>query len=135
LGATLVSEDGMGEFGLGAVLGMHLGEIEGRRAALGWRGDRFQVWEDGGGHFSIACLLVLRDEQVAATVAGHLRDFVERRHPALAAKKRAGAAAATTWTDGSLASLVERGGAQVLVLDEMSPAVIDRARDTIWRSR
>jgi hypothetical protein len=133
-GGTLVSEDEMGEFGLGAVFGLHLGEIEGRRAAVGWRGDHFQIWEDTEGHFAVACLIVLRDEQVAATVAGHLRDFVARRHPALAAKKRAGNPAATTWSDGHHASLVDRRGAQVLLLEQMPPATVERARDAIWRS-
>jgi hypothetical protein len=126
-GGMLVSDDEMGEFGLGAVIGLHLGELEGRRAAVGWRGDRFQVWEDGGGGFPIACLIVLRDEQVAATLAGHLRDFLARRDPGLAAKMRAG--------DGGHASLVDRRGAQVLLLEHMPATTIERVRDTIWRSR
>ena len=134
-GRTLVSDDEMGEFGLGAVIGLHLGELEGRRAAIGWRGDRFQVWEDGGGGFPIACLIMLRDEQVAATLAGHLRDFVARRHPGLAAKMRAGGGGGATWSDGGHASLVDRRGAQVLLLEHMPAATIERVRDTIWRSR
>jgi hypothetical protein len=134
-GGVLVSEDEMGEFGLGAVIGLHRGEIEGRRAAVGWRGDRFQVWEDGGKHFLIACLVVLRDEQVAATLAGHLRDFVARRHPGLAAKMRAGGGGATTSSEGGHASLVDRRGDQVLLLEHMPAATIERVRDTIWRSR
>jgi len=134
-GGTLVSDDEMGEFGLGAVIGLHLGELEGRRAAIGWRGDRFQVWEDGGGGFPIACLIVLRDEQVAATLAGHLRDFVARRHPGLAAKMRAGGGGGATWGDGGHASLVDRRGTQVLLLEHMPVAIIERVRDTIWRSR
>ena len=134
-GRTLVSDDEMGEFGLGAVIGLHLGELEGRRAAIGWRGDRFQVWEDGGGGFPIACLIMLRDEQVAATLAGHLRDFVARRHPGLAAKMRAGGGGGATWSNGGHASLVDRRGAQVLLLEHMPAATIERVRDTIWRSR
>jgi hypothetical protein len=134
-GGTLVSEDEVGEFGLGAVIALHLGEIEGRRAAVGWRGDRFQVWEDAAGHFVIACLVVMRDEQMAATVAGHLRDFVARRHPGLAAKMRAGGGGTTTGSDGGRASLVDRRGSQVLLLEQMPAATIERVRDTIWRSR
>ena len=134
-GRTLVSDDEMGEFGLGAVIGLHLGELEGRRAAIGWRGDRFQVWEDGGGGFPIACLIMLRDEQVAATLAGHLRDFVAQRHPGLAAKMRAGGGGGATWSNGGHASLVDRRGAQVLLLEHMPAATIERVRDTIWRSR
>ena len=134
-GGTLVSEDEVGEFGLGAVIALHLGEIEGRRTAVGWRGDRFQVWEDAAGHFVIACLVVMRDEQMAATVAGHLRDFVARRHPGLAAKMRAGGGGTTTWSDGGRASLVDRRGSQVLLLEQMPAATIERVRDTIWGSR
>jgi hypothetical protein len=134
-GGTLVSEDEVGEFGLGAVIALHLGEIEGRRAAVGWRGDRFRVWEDAAGHFFIACLVVMRDEQMAATLAGHLRDFVARRHPGLAAKMRAGGGGATTWSDGGRASLVDRRGSQVLLLEQMPAATIERVRDIIWRSR
>ncbi|HWN91311.1 MAG TPA: hypothetical protein VNQ15_07860, partial [Verrucomicrobiae bacterium] len=134
-GGMLVSEDEMGEFGLGALIGLHLGELEGRRAAVGWRGDRFQVWEDGGGGFPIACLVVLRDELVAATLAGHLRDFVAQRHPGLAAKVRAGGGGVTTWSDGGHASLVDRRGTQILLLEHMPAATIERVRDTIWRSR
>jgi hypothetical protein len=134
-GGTLVSEDEVGEFGLGAVIALHLGEIEGRRAAVGWRGDRFQVWEDAAGHFLIACLVVMRDEQMAATLAGHLRDFVARRHPGLAAKMRAGGGGATTWSEGGRASLVDRRGSRVLLLEQMPAATIERVRDTIWRSR
>ncbi|HEV8533183.1 MAG TPA: ImmA/IrrE family metallo-endopeptidase [Methylomirabilota bacterium] len=134
-GGTLVSEDEVGEFGLGAVIALHLGEIEGRRAAVGWRGDRFQVWEDAGGHFLIACLVVMRDEQMAATLAGHLRDFVARRHPGLAAKMRAGGGGATTWSEGGRASLVDRRGSKVLLLEQVPAATVERVRDTIWRSR
>ena len=134
-GRMLVSEDEMGEFGLGALIGLHLGEPEGRRAAVGWRGDRFQVWEDGGGGFPIACLVVLRDELVAATLAGHLRDFVARRHPGPAAKVRAGGGGVIMWSDGGHASLVDRRGAQILLLEHMPAATIERVRDTIWRSR
>jgi hypothetical protein len=45
-GSQPVSDDDLGEFSLGAVLALHLGDIEGPRAALGWRGDRYRIWED-----------------------------------------------------------------------------------------
>ena len=134
-GGMLVSEDEMGEFGLGAVIGLQLGEIEGRRAAVGWRGDRFQVWEDGGGRFLIACLVVLSDEHVAATLTGHLRDFVARRHPGLAAKMRTGGGGGATWNEDGHTTLVDRRGAQVLLLEHLPAATIERVRDAIWRSR
>jgi len=48
-GTQFVSEDDLGEFSLGAVLALHLGDTEGLRAALGWRGDRYRIWEDAAG--------------------------------------------------------------------------------------
>lgn len=134
-GETLVSDDEMGQFALGAVAGLHLGEVEGRRAAVGWRGDRYQVWEDRAGRFLIAYLAVMRDDQVAATLAGHLRHVVTSRHPGLAGKMRGGAGALTAWSDGAVASLVEQRGSQVLLLEQIPAGAMERVRETIWRSR
>ena len=134
-GQTLVSDDEMGQFALGAVAGLHLGGIEGRRAAVGWRGDRYQIWEDRAGRFLIAYLALMRDDQVAATLAGHLRDSLTSRHPALAGTMRVGAGGLATWSDGGLASLVEQRGSQVLLLEQLPAGVIEQVREAIWRSR
>src|SRR2546428_687491 len=41
-GVKVVTEDELGEYALGAVLALHLGEQAGRTAAAGWRGDRYR---------------------------------------------------------------------------------------------
>ena len=133
-GHRLVAEDEMGEFGLGAVLGLSLGEAEGRRAAIGWRGDRYRLWEDGEGRFVIAYLVALESERVANALALHLAGVVERRHPALARKGVPGAPAIVTWQDGPRAFAVEKRGQEVLLLERVPATAADRIRETVWRS-
>src|SRR3970282_2889432 len=65
-GGHLVSDDELGEFALGAVLALHLGEVDGRRAAVGWRGDRYRIWEGDGGRFGIASRVIAGECQCSA---------------------------------------------------------------------
>jgi hypothetical protein len=44
-GYTRIWEDSFGEYGLTTLLAQEVGEKEAQRAAAGWRGDRFQVYE------------------------------------------------------------------------------------------
>lgn len=134
-GHRLVAEDEMGEFGLGAVLGLSLGEAEGRRAAVGWRGDRYRVWQDGEGRFVIAYLVALESERVANALALHLTGAVERRHAALARKGVPGAPAIVTWQDGPRTFAIEKRGEEVLLLERVPAATAHRIRETVWRSR
>lgn len=135
-GAKVVAEDELGEFALGAVLGLHMGEQAGRAAAGGWRGDRYRIWEDTDGRFVIAYLLAMDSERAANTFALDYARVMEKRHPALAGKRAAGPSAGlVTWRDGSRTFAVEQRGAEVLVLEQMPSAAADGARESIWRSR
>ncbi len=131
----LVTEDEMGEFGLGAVLALAAGEAEGRRGALGWRGDRFRLWEDRQGRSAIAYLVALDSEGAAKALAPLLARAVESRHPALA-RVRTPAAMGTLvrWRDDDRTSVVEQRGCQVLLLEQVPAGAADRLRDAIWRS-
>jgi hypothetical protein len=133
-GAQVVADDDLGEFGLGAVLALHLGDAEGRRAAAGWRGDRYRIWEDDGGRFVIAYRVVAADAPGALTLAGHLQASVETRHPQLAGKAavRGGLVA---WADGGRVFAVERRGTSVVLLERFPAQALDRARDAVWRAR
>jgi hypothetical protein len=119
---------------LGAVLALHLGDAEGRRAAAGWRGDRYRIWEDDGGRFVIAYRVVAADAPGALTLAGHLQASVETRHPQLAGKAavRGGLVA---WADGGRVFAVERRGTSVVLLERFPAPALDRARDAVWRAR
>ena len=134
-GLRLVTEDEMGEFGLGAVLGLHLGEAEGRRAAAGWRGDRFRVWEDAQGRFVIVCVIAFESERAANVLALSLTGVVERRHPILARRGTPGAGALVTWQEAGRAFAVEKRGAEVLLLEQAPAATADRVREAVWRGR
>ena len=132
--ASAVAEDELGEFALGAILGLALGDEAGRQAAVGWRGDRYRVWEPEPGRFSLACLLVLESEERAQGVARALSGVVEKRHPALAGRAAA-AGPLLTWTDGARAWAVERRGAEVLLIDAVPAAGAPGIRDAVWASR
>ena len=132
-GLSLVIEDEMGEFGLGGVLGVHLGEAAGRRTALGWRGDRFRVWEEAPGRFAIAAVIAMDTEASAAALAQALPGIVERRHPT--ATRRPGAGPAVAWRDGNRVLAVERRGPVVLLLEQVPEASADAMREAIWRAR
>jgi hypothetical protein len=134
-GAHLVAADDLGEFALGAVLSLHLGDAEGRRAAAGWCGDRYRIWEDEGGRFVIAYRVMVADAVVAQALAGHLQASVEKRHPDLAGKAAARGGGLVTWTDGGRGFAVERRGTSVVLLEQVPAQALDRARDTIWRAR
>jgi hypothetical protein len=135
-GAKLVAEDELGEFALGAVLALHMGEQAGHAAATGWRGDRYRIWEDTDGRFVITYLLATENERVANAFALTYAKVMEKRHPALSGKSAPGPAAGLMmWRDGSRAFAVEQRGAEVLVLEQMPSAGVDGARETIWRAR
>ena len=134
-GTHLVSDDDLGEFSLGAVLALHLGDPEGPRAAVGWRGDRYRIWEDGAGRFTIAYRVIVADQQMAVALADQLKASVERRHPELTGKASVRAGGLVTWSEDGRAFAVERRGTNVVLLEQFPAQVLDRARETVWRAR
>ncbi len=135
-GVKVVTEDELGEYALGAVLALHLGEQAGRTAAAGWRGDRYRIWEEPDGRLVIAYLLATESERVAGAFAQSYAKALEKRHPALSGKGVPGPTGAlVTWRDDGRAFAVDKRGAEVLVLERMPAGVADRVRETIWRSR
>jgi hypothetical protein len=134
--AGVVAEDELGEFALGAVLGLHLGEPAGRRAAAGWRGDRYRVWQDEAGRLVLAYLLAMDGERAANAVALAYTTVLERRHPRVARKGiPRGTGTIVTWQDAGHAFVVEKRGAEVLVLEQVPLATAERIREAVWRSR
>jgi uncharacterized protein DUF955 len=134
-GHRLVADDDLGEFALGTVLALHLGDAEGLRAAVGWRGDRYRIWEDQAGAFVIAYRVITADEQVATALAARLQASVEKRRPALAGKAAVGPGGIVTWVDAERISAVERRGTSIVLLDNVPARGLERARDAVWRAR
>jgi hypothetical protein len=129
-----VTEDELGELALGSVLGLHLGDEAGRQAAVGWRGDRYRVWEPEPGRFVLAYMLVLDNEERARAVAGALSGAVEKRHAATAGRAQT-AGALVTWSDGASSWAVEQRGAEVLLIEAVPAAAGVQIRDALWASR
>lgn len=130
------ADDELGEFGLGAVVGLHLGEPAGRRIAAGWRGDRYRVWEDEAGRFILVYHLVMDGPRTANAFALAYTTIMEKRHPAVARSGMPGRDGATvSWLQGPRGFLVERRGAEVLVLEQVPAATTDRIREAVWRGR
>ena len=134
-GSRFVSDDDLGEFSLGAVLALHLGDTEGPRAAVGWRGDRYRIWEDDAGRFTIAYRVIAADAEIASNLAAQLRASVEKRHPELVGKAAVHAGGLVTWSDGGRAFAVERRGANIVLLEQFPAPTLDRVRDAVWRAR
>ena len=108
---------------------------EGARAAVGWRGDRYRIWEDAAGRFTIAYRVIVADQQMAAALADQLKASVERRHPELAGKASGRAGGLVTWSEGGRAFAVERRGTSIVLLEQLPAQALDRARDALWRAR
>ena len=134
-GFTHVIEDELGEFGLGAVLGLHLGDAGGRHAAAGWRGDRFRVWQEAGGRFAIVAVIVMDGAPEANALALHFTGMVEKRHPELARRGVPRGGNLITWTEAGRAFVVERRGVEVLLVEEAPAATVDGIRAAVWRAR
>jgi hypothetical protein len=131
----LVLEDELGEFALAAVAGMYVGEAEGRRAAFGWRGDRYRIWEDGN-RYVLAYLVAMQDERMANFLALQLTKVLEGRYPALARKGVPGKAGAIViWQEAGRRFAVEKRGAEVLLLEAVPSGIADRVREAIWQAR
>ena len=134
-GLQHVSEDDLGEFALGAVLALHLGDTEGLRAAKGWRGDRYRIWEDTAGRFTIAYCVTVADAAAGGRLADQLKASVERRHPGLAGKAAVRPHGLVVWSEDGRGFAVERRGTSIILLEQVPTTVLDRAREALWRAR
>src|SRR5262249_60991485 len=110
----------------------HLGATEGLGAAEGWRGDRYRIWEDASGRFTIAYRVVVADAPAAGRLADQLRASVERRHPQLAGKASARPHGLITWSGDGRGFAVERRGTSIVLLEQVPLASLHPARDAVW---
>ena len=110
-GLTVVTEDELGEFALGSVLGLQLGEQPGRAAAATWRGDRYRVWEDSDGTLTLAYLVAVTTDRAASALAGEYARVIEKRYPDLSGKG-VSSGPLTTWRSGARVFAVEPRGAR-----------------------
>lgn len=130
----LVSEDEMGEWSLRAALEGFLGEATAHRLAEGWRGDRYQIWEDDRGQLGLIYRVVWEAEERAEAFAQAYAGLLEKKHPALAGKMVKGPGSHLRWQDGSHSFLVERRGPDVVVLERVPTAAEKPIQQALWSS-
>jgi hypothetical protein len=135
-GTKEVAADELGEFALGAALGVQLGESAGRAAAGGWRGDHFRVWEDAGGRLLLVYLVAMDSERLARALGVSYATALEKRRGALAGTRVSDPAGGLlTWRDGERVFAVERRGAELLIVEQLPGGRLDSIREAVWRSR
>ena len=115
----------------------HLGETEGRRAAAGWRGDRYRIWEDDGRALRHR---VPRDRgrtpQIAAALADQspgLGGEASPRARRQGSRSRDGRARDVGGRRTRLRRRASAGRASCCWSSSRAQA-LDRARDAVWRA-
>ena len=126
-----VIEDELGEWSLGAVLEGHLGEGNARSLAQGWRGDRYQLWEDGRDQLLVYRLSLERDGAAEVFALAYAR-LIEKKYPVLAGKGVRGPDSVWSWQVGPQGLLVERRGQEILVLERAPAGAMERIRQALW---
>lgn len=126
-----VDEDQLGEWALGVVLEVHLREAAARGLATGWRGDRYQVWENDQGYFLIYRVTWESAEKAEAFAKAYAR-LMETKYPALLGRVAKSGTATWAWQDDSRRFLVERRGLDVLVLEQAPAAAAQKVRQAVW---
>jgi hypothetical protein len=127
-----VSEDELGEWGLGAALARFLGEAAASRLAPGWRGDRYQVWEDGRGQLALIYRVRWEAEGPAEAFAQAYAGLLEKKHPALAGRAVKAPGSLWSWQEGQNSFVVERRGLDVLVLEGVPTSAETPLRQLLW---
>ncbi|MGH7322938.1 MAG: hypothetical protein ACRELA_25410 [Candidatus Rokuibacteriota bacterium] len=123
-------DDEVGEFAFTEILREFLGEAE---TAVGWRGDRYAVWDDARGTPVLVVLSVWEDEAAATVFADAYARLVVKKHGLGAPIERG--PAVTTWQAAAEGFLVERRGREILLLERAPAPALDRIRGIVWASR
>ena len=111
-----------------------LPEAEAGTAGAGWGGDQFHPYEGAGGARRALVFLTAWDgEADAREFADAYARLVPKKFPA--ARSGRGGGNRWTWRHGWDALVVERQGADVLVMEGVPRARADRVRHWVWRLR
>jgi hypothetical protein len=123
-GSHKLIEDELGELGLGEVL-----RPGGSADALGWRGDRYALWDIAGGAKLLVSVTAWETDEVAA---GFARAFSRVMAPErdLAPLPPGGPLLVSSASVGTF--LIERRGRTVLLLEGAPPTALDALRAAVW---
>jgi hypothetical protein len=124
-GARLTLADELGEIGVAEVLRRYLGDSA---DAVGWRGDRYELWDVPGGAPLLVAVLAWDTEDLAA---GFARDYARVLTRKRGAAPPPGDPAFQLWPGQSAAAL-ERRHRTVLVIEGAPPALVEALRAAVW---
>jgi hypothetical protein len=125
-GSRLAIEDELGEVGVAEVLRRSPDEAG---DAVGWRGDRYALWDVPARMSTLVAVVVWDTEDQAAA-------FARAYAPVLARKRGLAPPPADgvllTWSAATTAFAIERRGRAVLLLEGVPAAALDAARAAAW---
>jgi len=128
----LVAEDELGEWGLAMAFETFVDPTGGHRLAEGWRGDRYQLWENERGQPALIYRIRWEVEGLAGRFAQAYAGLLEKKHAPLAGKASKGPGPVWSWQDGPHGFLVEQQGLDVLVLEGMPASAVTPIRQALW---
>jgi hypothetical protein len=123
-GSVRVTEDELGQFGLGEVLARFGGDADLARA---WRGDRYAVWDTADGLVLLA-LTVWTDEEAASAFARAYARALAGKHGLAPPTGRDPA----TWAAGTRGFAVDPRGRRVLLIEGAPAGRLDALRGAAW---
>jgi hypothetical protein len=125
-GSRVAIEDTLGEVGAAEVLRSARGEAAG---AVGWRGDRYALWDLPGVPSLLVALFAWDTEEIAAGFArAYARVMVEKRGLATPSPGLPFPA----WSVGTTAFAIEQRQRTVLVLADAPATALDALRAAVW---
>jgi hypothetical protein len=126
IGSRAALEDELGEIGLGEVLRQFLGESAN---ALGWRGDRYALWDVPAGAPALVAVVVWDTEDVAAGfVRAYARVMVQKHRLAFLSPDTS----LLAWSGGATAFAIERRQRTVLLVEGAPGTALDALRAAVW---
>ena len=133
-GWSLALEDDAGELEVRGILERFLPEAEARRAAKGWGGDRYHLYERAAdGKQALLFLTAWDSEADAREFAAAYASLIPKKYGNARGGK--GVDAVWTWADAGDVLAVERRGSDVLVVEGVPRDRADAVRRWVWRLR
>ncbi|HEY7141451.1 MAG TPA: hypothetical protein VIE44_15210 [Methylomirabilota bacterium] len=125
-GSRSAIEDELGELGLGEVLRRFLGESA---DAVGWRGDRYALWDLPAGAPVLVALTAWDTEDLATDFARAYARVLALKH-GIAPQPRD--APLLVWQGGAAVFAIERRHRTVVLLERVPTPALDALRAAVW---
>ena len=125
-GSRLAIEDELGEIGMAEVLRRFLGDAAN---AVGWRGDRYALWDLPGGGSLLLAITVWDTETLALAFAGDYARVVALKHGLAPLSQDA---PLLTWSGRGALVAIERRSRTVVLLEGAPASSLDALRAAIW---